>query len=388
MAAVKVQERIGIRRTVDIARRLGVESPLRREPLASRSGTSDLTLLELTSAYGALANQGTWMQPTAIRYVLDAQRQAPRGERPAGRQVLSPELAYVITHMLRGTIERGTGAGGARRSGGPSRPRPAPPTTTPTRGSSASRRSSPPGVWVGYDRPRSLGQGRDGLARGGADLDRLHAGGAGGNARGGLPDSGAGGARAGRPGPPPGGCARPVTMAFVAGTEPKETCGPARYAPGVLPAARRPPRVEPPRVEPAPLASARGRAAGARPASRPSARSRRSPSRRATPAATSRPALARRAARRNTAVSSRCGDPDLLHRIAVADRHLAVGPLALVGVADRLHVHRDAVGRADLVLPAVEAPDGGGVVVDDASSAGATARRGSRAPCARCRRAS
>jgi membrane carboxypeptidase/penicillin-binding protein len=45
-----------------------------------------------------------------------------------------------------------------------------------------------------------------------------------------------------------GGCVRPVTMAFIAGTEPKETCGPARYAPGVSP-----PRVEPPRVEPAPL---------------------------------------------------------------------------------------------------------------------------------------
>ena len=38
-----------------------------------------------------------------------------------------------------------------------------------------------------------------------------------------------------------GGCVRPVTMAFVAGTEPKETCGPARYAPGVSP-----PRTDPP----------------------------------------------------------------------------------------------------------------------------------------------
>jgi hypothetical protein len=42
-----------------------------------------------------------------------------------------------------------------------------------------------------------------------------------------------------------GGCVRPVTMAFIAGTEPKETCGPARYAPGV----------SPPRVEPPPLPS-------------------------------------------------------------------------------------------------------------------------------------
>jgi hypothetical protein len=45
-----------------------------------------------------------------------------------------------------------------------------------------------------------------------------------------------------------GGCVRPVTMAFVAGTEPKETCGPARYAPGVSP-----PRADPPRADPPPL---------------------------------------------------------------------------------------------------------------------------------------
>ena len=30
---------------------------------------------------------------------------------------------------------------------------------------------------------------------------------------------------------PSGGCVRPVAMAFVAGTEPKVTCGPAKYAP-------------------------------------------------------------------------------------------------------------------------------------------------------------
>src|SRR5712671_7551269 len=72
VATIRVQERTGIRRTVEIARRLGVESPL-QENLSIALGTSDLTLLELTSAYGALANGGAWVKPTAIRYVLDAQ---------------------------------------------------------------------------------------------------------------------------------------------------------------------------------------------------------------------------------------------------------------------------------------------------------------------------
>src|SRR5216683_337426 len=66
VAAIRVQERTGIRRTVDIARRLGVDSPL-HENLSIALGTSDLTLLELTSAYGSLANQGTWVSSRSVR---------------------------------------------------------------------------------------------------------------------------------------------------------------------------------------------------------------------------------------------------------------------------------------------------------------------------------
>ena len=75
-------------------------------------------------------------------------------------------------------------------------------------------------------------------------------------------------------------------------------------------------------------------------------------------------------ARANTRLELGDRDADLAHRVPVADRHAAVAGLALVGVADRLHVHRDAVRRAHLVLPAVEAADRGGVVVDAHPAAG------------------
>ena len=65
-------------------------------------GTSDVTLLELTPAHGTIANHGTWMRPTAIRYVLDAQRKLLEENAPQGKQVLSPEIAFVATQMLRG----------------------------------------------------------------------------------------------------------------------------------------------------------------------------------------------------------------------------------------------------------------------------------------------
>jgi penicillin-binding protein 1A len=228
VAAIKVQERTGIRRTVDIARRLGVDSPL-QENLSIALGTSDLTLLELTSAYGALANQGTWVKPTAIRYVLDAQRKLLEENVPQGRQALPPDLAYVITHMMKGTVERGTGQA-AKAIGRPVAAK----TGTTNDYSNAWFIGFTPtlatGVWVGYDRPKSLGKDETG-SRVAVPIWTTF-----------MKE-----ALAGRPVedfPIPegvvvvsvdlsasGSCVKPVMMAFLAGTEPKNTCGPARSAP-------------------------------------------------------------------------------------------------------------------------------------------------------------
>jgi len=227
VATIKVQERIGVRRTVDVARRLGVESPL-HENLSIALGTSDLTLLELTSAYGSLANQGTWVKPTAIRYVLDSQRKMLEENVPQGRQALPPDLAYVVTHMMQGTIERGTGQA-AKALGRPAAAKTGPRTTTRTRGSSASRLISPRAYgWA------MTGRGASGRTRRRACRvpiwtafmkEVLH----------GSPvedfpvpegvvlvPGGSLGA---------GTCARPVMMAFIAGTEPRNNCGPGRGSP-------------------------------------------------------------------------------------------------------------------------------------------------------------
>ncbi len=222
VATIRVQERIGIRHTVDIARRLGVDSPL-QENLSIALGTSDLTLLELTSAYGALANQGTWIRPTAIRYVLDAQQKLLEENVPQGRQALPPDLAYVITHMMEGTVERGTGHA-AKALGRPVAAK----TGTTNDYSNAWFIGFTPtlatGVWVGYDRPRSLGKDETG-SRVAVPIWTTF-----------MKE-----ALAGKPVedfPVPegvvvmpvdlsasGSCARLVPMAFLAGSEPRSACG-------------------------------------------------------------------------------------------------------------------------------------------------------------------
>src|SRR5713101_6844482 len=228
VAAIKVQERTGIRHTVDIARRLGVDSPL-QENLSIALGTSDLTLLELTSAYGALANQGTWIRPTAIRYILDAQHKLLEENVPQGRQALPPDLAYVITHMMMGTVERGTGQA-AKALGRPVAAK----TGTTNDYSNAWFIGFTPtlatGVWVGYDRPKSLGKDETGSRVAVPIWINF------------MTEALAGKPVEDFPVPegvvvlpvdlsPSGSCVKPVMMAFLAGTEPQNTCGPSRGAP-------------------------------------------------------------------------------------------------------------------------------------------------------------
>ncbi len=224
VAAVKVQERVGIRRTLDVARRLGVESPL-SENLSIALGSSDLTLLELTSAYGALANQGIWMPPTAIRYVLDSEGKLLEENVPEGKRALSSELAYVVTHMLKGTVERGTGVA-AKALGRPVAAK----TGTTNDYSNAWFIGFTPqlvtGVWVGHDRPKSLGRDETGSRVAVPIWTAFMSSALQGTPAQDFPvpegvvlvpvdlDPGAG-------------CVHPVTMAFIAGTEPRGTCGAA-----------------------------------------------------------------------------------------------------------------------------------------------------------------
>jgi penicillin-binding protein 1A len=225
VVTVKLQERVGVNRTVQVARRLGVHSPLDVN-LSIALGTSDLTLLEMTSAYGALANQGLWMPPTTIRYVTNAQGQLLEEHVPQGREALTPEMAYVITHMLRGVVERGTGHA-AKALGRPVAAK----TGTTNDYSNAWFIGFTPslatGVWVGYDRPRSLGKDETG-SRVAVPIWLSY-----------MTKVVGDSPKEDFPVPervvllpvdldPSNECVRVVTMAFIRGTEPATTCGPRR----------------------------------------------------------------------------------------------------------------------------------------------------------------
>ncbi|BFU94193.1 MAG: putative Penicillin-binding protein 1B [Nitrospira sp.] len=105
--AVRVAQAVGTRAVTDLLRRLGVTSPL-AEDLSIALGSSSVSLLEITAAYGAVANGGIWVRPTVVRSVADRQGAFLWTATPDRKQAVSAQAAYVVTSLLDGVIQRGT----------------------------------------------------------------------------------------------------------------------------------------------------------------------------------------------------------------------------------------------------------------------------------------
>ncbi|MFB0545387.1 MAG: penicillin-binding protein, partial [Anaerolineae bacterium] len=114
LVAVKVLDHVGLKNMTDLARRLGITTfdDSERFGLALTLGGGEVRLLELTAAYAAFANGGHKVEPVAITHIEDSQGQVIRQRRPArGEQVLSPQVAYLITDILSDDMARIPGFG-------------------------------------------------------------------------------------------------------------------------------------------------------------------------------------------------------------------------------------------------------------------------------------
>jgi penicillin-binding protein 1B len=107
-ATVWMAETVGYDTIIRVARDAGFTSPMDPVP-ALALGSFEVTPIELASAFGALASGGERFRPSGLRAVVDREGgvSEPRAERSGG---LRPEEAFLVTHLLRGVIDRGTGA--------------------------------------------------------------------------------------------------------------------------------------------------------------------------------------------------------------------------------------------------------------------------------------
>jgi penicillin-binding protein 1B len=114
-ATSRVAQDVGIRRVREIAHRLGIQSPLPAVPSLSL-GSAEVTPLEVAVAFSTLANGGVRTRPLAVKLVMDQNSQPLEKRDVRVEQVIKPQLAHMMNHLLKGVLDHGTGTT-ARRLG-------------------------------------------------------------------------------------------------------------------------------------------------------------------------------------------------------------------------------------------------------------------------------
>ncbi|MGN6181101.1 MAG: transglycosylase domain-containing protein [Mucilaginibacter sp.] len=95
---------------VELIKRMGVNSP-NLDPYPSIClGTFDASVFDMTGAYCAFANHGIWTEPTFILRIEDKNGNVLYTSHPQVRQALNEQNAYVMTYLLKGVIQDGTGS--------------------------------------------------------------------------------------------------------------------------------------------------------------------------------------------------------------------------------------------------------------------------------------
>lgn len=177
---VRLAYEMGMERVSEYANRLGAYDKLDPFP-AMALGAGETTLMRLVGAYTTFVNGGKRVQPTLVDRIQDRYGRTiyrhdqrvcagcadrwngqPAPVLPDDRvQILDPIVAYQVTSILQGAVERGTG-GAARVSGHAIAGK----TGTTNDYKDAWFIGFSPdlvvGVWIGFDSPRDMGEGETG----------------------------------------------------------------------------------------------------------------------------------------------------------------------------------------------------------------------------------
>ena len=115
ISASKLAMAVGLDKVVETAKAAGIDSPL--EPYPSLAlGAFEVTPLELARAYTIFPNQGTRTEPVAIMSVVTRDGKVLQKKGYNMKKVVSPEMAYLMSSVLKGVVDRGT-ASPARKMG-------------------------------------------------------------------------------------------------------------------------------------------------------------------------------------------------------------------------------------------------------------------------------
>lgn len=156
IATVKLLDRVGMQPVIELARKMGLTTELQPYP-SMALGAFEVSLLELTGAYGAFANGGVRVEPWLVAEVRDRGGAVLERAKPSVQEAVRPEVAFVMNRLLEGVVTDGTGAAASALG----RPLAGKTGTTDDFTDAWFIGYTPDlvvGVWVGFDQKKSLGR--------------------------------------------------------------------------------------------------------------------------------------------------------------------------------------------------------------------------------------
>jgi penicillin-binding protein 1B len=105
-ATVKLAEEVGYDKVADLAKAAGITS-VKATP-AMALGAYDATPIDMAAAYTVFSNSGERISPTVVNSVRNSNGDVVLDFKPEKRQVLDPRVAFVMTTMMEGVMNFGT----------------------------------------------------------------------------------------------------------------------------------------------------------------------------------------------------------------------------------------------------------------------------------------
>ncbi len=156
VVAAYLIDQIGVDKVVNLARKFGLTTPIGRDPSICL-GAAEVKLLELVSVFGIFPAGGELAQRIVITKIADRNGNVIYEQAPKSERVLSKETAFIMSNMLKGVVERGTG----RSVSALGRPVAGKTGTAQNQTDACWIGFTPDwvsGIWVGFDTKKELGE--------------------------------------------------------------------------------------------------------------------------------------------------------------------------------------------------------------------------------------
>ena len=106
--AVELAQKVGLGSIADFSELCGLPRP---RPYPSMAlGVTEVSLLDLASAYTVFANSGTAVKPSPIRETRGLDSEEVTTIAPTTARAISPQIAYLMTQLMASVVDHGTGA--------------------------------------------------------------------------------------------------------------------------------------------------------------------------------------------------------------------------------------------------------------------------------------